>query len=74
MGKEVQGIDFVFNKECMLENAHRDVGLSSTWSVSHIELKKKLCGSFDECSPSFHECLFSKMGFKIPFNYSEVGF
>lgn len=66
------GRSFVFNNAQSLEGSYLNMGLSFGWFVFHIPPNKRVCSSFDGCLVPVYECLFSTLGFRIPFNDFEV--
>lgn len=66
------GMTFTFGSAQSLEGAYLDVELFSDWSVSYIEPDKRLYNSFNGCLVPFHECLFSILRFRLPFNDFEM--
>lgn len=66
------GIPSIFNNAQCLGGAYLDVGPSSDWFISHVIVDKRVCNSFDGCSISFYEFLFSRLGLSLSFNDFEV--
>lgn len=57
----------------ILDQAFIEVGPPSDLGVFSFEGEKNACSKYEGCVIPFHECLFSLIGFLLPFIDFEVG-
>lgn len=66
------GRGFAYNEVRQIDNSYGGLGPSSNWMVSRVDFSKRLCSLFDGRKFPFHEFMFSKMHFGLPFNEFEI--
>lgn len=71
---EVVGTSFILNTEATIDVIDITVGDPFDWSVLLVGLEKRICISFDNCSFPFYECLFTRIGLRLPFFDIKVAF
>lgn len=62
----------IFTCEHYLDHAITTVGPSEDWVMILPKEDKSICSKYDGCIVPIHECLFSLIGFHIPFNDLKV--
>lgn len=68
----VVGASSVLNTEVEIEVVSIMVGDPKDWSVLSVDLKKRICGSFDDCEVPLYEFLFTMIGFQMPLSDFKV--
>lgn len=56
-----------------MDHAFSKVGPSLDWALLPPEVDKRIYSKYDGCVIHLHECLFSMIGFYLPFDKFEVG-
>lgn len=63
---------FVFSHNDAFAHAMIDVGPLQDQSVLSLDKDQRICDQYGGCAITFHECLFSLVGYGLPFNGFEI--
>lgn len=65
--EKVLSTSSTFSIESILSDVEIMVGDPTEWSVLPMLGEKRICSSFDDCMIPFSECLFTRIGLRLPF-------
>lgn len=63
---------FVFVREHVFDQTSTSLDPLTYWIIIPLDGDKRVYSQYDECVILFHECLFSLIGYRLPFNEFEV--
>lgn len=67
MDAEIVGTPSILSTKMTISTTDIMVRDPSDWSVLLVDLKRRTWSSHDGCSIPFYECLFTRLGMRMPY-------